>query len=937
MYRSRNFVWLTCLLLLLFPTLAMGAVFQDALLGQLPDVSAALELEGSMGAHGVILLSEGASRAIVSVDGDFGEQHIAVTFHIYDHEGRERLFRTVSFGVEGPPHQADLDLSILGPGWFRIQYHVHGATDPRELSRGSRDVVILKGRPESSDNIVRNALGFVNTRVQPYEAYLMRHLGADWLYEAATPPWAEVQFQPGGMFIWRARSESIAAAADAGLAPVGNVGPAPTWMSLGGLLQDPYLTDFYRFIHAYNQQASGRTVLSSTPLFDSVLDDEGLADYIKRLKLTSAALRDADVAGKQVIEVESLSPHPVEQLVKNGAVDPVDIVLVHLPETHVIPEQHAWDQLQQIRREWRSVGSGAELWTVTPNRSNTAETPPSVSISLFGAPTPSETERQTSYGTLDAPEQAQWLIRSHVLQLAHGVERIFTEPFSTGPSERRLFTGGAGAFPDMPQRPRPVIAAYATMAELLADATYMGQLSMPANIWAFLFSKHGEPVLVVWTTRTHATLELNNVNVPAVWVTDMMGAQRQVEVTANRVVLPISPSPQYVLGLDIGIVAQVLVEQFSRRLDGLRDINAEIDPGRLDALADRVYALATNLWLQAQVSASDLVNLVPTWYETVDDMLQLAQSLVGGGQKATGALYEVYDLLAVLAELGAMMGVVHDAEEHGPQVQGTDALLSDAHAALQASRTAEGALPLSAWRLMEKVQTWWARSAQAPDGARVAWAIVAREAAALAMMQGAAETPTLAQLFLLTESTEMRRPYPGFQPYEPFEAAETILGYLGQLIPGWAAGTEGASSGLTGTKGLGALAEAGTPSTGAEATDVSEGWDELPLPVVAVNTMGRGALSSLVLDRPEGWLWRVGDQILGDRHPDGVFVELAGQEQQGQATPLDMSLLVPYGAEAGTYEAVLTLTFEGALADQIHFTVYVEEAQATHATDAAAD
>lgn len=908
MFRSRNFSqpWFFVIVLFLTQWLVVGA--QDAFSTSPSLMSTKLHLSGSLSAQGVVLLSEGLPSLKLVADGPDDEADLSATFHIYDHNAEERLSATVPLRVGSA---TELDLGQLDPGWYRVRYRVSVVDGSRELARGSQDFVILRGvAAESSPTL--SPFGVVNSRLQPHEGYIVRQMGAGWVWEAATPTWAEVQFQPGGQLMWRARSESVEAVQAAGLVPAGNIGDEPTWARLAGLRDDPYLTDFYRFAHAYITEVASGAAIATVPLFDSVWDNwDAALDYEKCIKVTAAALRRGRSAASQILEVEKLTPHDMEQLLRHGVLDRIDVVLFHLPPVDSPPEEVDWGALERTRGQLRSLGSGAAIWTVMPNVPNTKKES-TVTISLFGVPTPSETDAQGGFDTLT---QAQWLVRSHVLQLAHGVERIFASPFSTGPSELRLFSGGAGAYPDMPQRPRPSIAAYATMAEMLTGATYIGQLSMPFGIWAFAFAKQGEPVLVVWTTRSSATLELNNVNVPVVQVTDMLGRRSELPVVSGRLVLPIGPSPQYVQGFDVGLLAQALIDQFGQRLDLLRDV-AEWAERDINALADGVYDLATELWVTAQDPRADLDQLIPTWYETVDKMLQFGYSLVGQEGAAEGALYELFDLLAIMAELGAVMGIADDPDEQAAQVLGTDALLADARNALLENMSAQGGIIPHAAGLLEKVQKRWEQSSSGSLAARTAWSVIARESAALAMMQSFVETPSVPDLFVLVDVTSAERSFPGFSPYEPSTVA-TVWEHIESVIDSWHV-----------RRGTVLTAGKGTSSTEESIEATASGWDALTLPATAVTFSDREVLSHLVLEGPSGWLWRV-EGTDGMIRPVGERVDLElprGTADGGVAVPLAIDLLIPYDAPVGMYEAVLTLYKGTGIADRIEFTIRVSDA-----------
>src|SRR5690606_11583214 len=166
-----------------------------------------VQLSGSLSAQGVFLLSEGAPSLKITVRSAQAGAAPRVTLQVLDHSGRERLYRAVSLGVGGT---AELDLSQLPPGWYRVRYTLVGSDGLTELARGARDIAILRGQPELP--AMYSPFGVANDRLQSEEAYLLRQMGAGWIWGGAVPSWAEAQVQPGSRLMWRTTAEGMEAA-----------------------------------------------------------------------------------------------------------------------------------------------------------------------------------------------------------------------------------------------------------------------------------------------------------------------------------------------------------------------------------------------------------------------------------------------------------------------------------------------------------------------------------------------------------------------------------------------------------------------------------------------------------------------------------------------------------------------------------------------------
>src|SRR5690606_18234928 len=130
--------------------------------------------------------------------------------------------------------------------------------------------------------------------------------------------------------------------------------------------------------------------------------------------------------------------------------------------------------------------------------------------------------------------------------------------------------------------------------------------------------------------------------------------------------------------------------------------------------------------------------------------------------------YELYDLLPVLAEVGAALGTTIDAAAAPAEIDGTEVLLKEAVAAFQKWVEEDGTRPVHAEKLLAKTLAWWEGLVQAPPSAQYPWAIVARGAAALAMTLAERETKITPGLFLSVPRLVFERAFPGVDPVQRF-------------------------------------------------------------------------------------------------------------------------------------------------------------------------
>ena len=129
-------------------------------------------------------------------------------------------------------------------------------------------------------------------------------------------------------------------------------------------------------------------------------------------------------------------------------------------------------------------------------------------------------------------DQANYLVRYYLLTLGTGlVERVYWW---------RLIARGYGLIAptsDGAMRRRPAWAAFRTLVNLLADATFLGPLPAPGGAFLYRFSRNGDELVVGWSVSPGIRARLPR---PAVEVTHRDGHSRPV-ADGTEIVLGQSP------------------------------------------------------------------------------------------------------------------------------------------------------------------------------------------------------------------------------------------------------------------------------------------------------------------------------------------------------------------------------------------------------------
>lgn len=177
-------------------------------------------------------------------------------------------------------------------------------------------------------------------------------------------------------------------------------------------------------------------------------------------------------------------------------------------------------------------------------------------------------------------EQARFLVRSYVMALASGMNKIFWYNFvNDGRDKNRLEFGLVNREDFTPKVGYP---AYAGMVKRLYSARFVARVPTPRPVRIYIFRRGPTSVAVLWSLKTEGKL-LTKLKEKECKLFDIMGNVIQPERTApDSILLPLSPEPLY---LESELPPQELVKRLQKaELKGIALLNMKILPllGSLD-------------------------------------------------------------------------------------------------------------------------------------------------------------------------------------------------------------------------------------------------------------------------------------------------------------------------------------------------------------------
>ena len=153
-------------------------------------------------------------------------------------------------------------------------------------------------------------------------------------------------------------------------------------------------------------------------------------------------------------------------------------------------------------------------------------------------------------------QQAAYIVRAGLGLFAEDVKGIM--PYCAGqserdPKEREHFFG----FVRKDLTPKPVLAAYATMARLLEGSRFIGDLWLGTDIGAMLFEKQGVRFLALYSDGKTQKIMIRP-GVKSVKVMDIMGKTEKIAIVENRLSLTLTDDPIYLIGVSPEYDAKII-------------------------------------------------------------------------------------------------------------------------------------------------------------------------------------------------------------------------------------------------------------------------------------------------------------------------------------------------------------------------------------------
>ena len=143
-------------------------------------------------------------------------------------------------------------------------------------------------------------------------------------------------------------------------------------------------------------------------------------------------------------------------------------------------------------------------------------------------------------------QQANYCVRSHLIGIAEGVERLF---YFTMVEKSELAPWAIGLTRPPGRGIRPVVCAYNTMTWMLDGKAFRGEARLGPDILAMAFGGAGERLVAYWYGGSPERRGTLHVALPAdaVRVVDGMDNAETLAADADGLVLPVDGGPRYLV------------------------------------------------------------------------------------------------------------------------------------------------------------------------------------------------------------------------------------------------------------------------------------------------------------------------------------------------------------------------------------------------------
>jgi hypothetical protein len=227
----------------------------------------------------------------------------------------------------------------------------------------------------------------------------------------------------------------------------------------------------------------------------------------------------------------------------------IDILAYHpYPRLNERPEVYLADEMRTLKRMMAAHGCQKDIWITE--------------IGWF-AKRDAADDSYREENRCTEEEQADYLVRSHVLMLGEGVKHVlwwmgdiryyFANPAQSEAMAKAYLWNNGSCMMHTEPSPDPIhyywlAIAYGIMTRNLYKSSYRCRMDYPAHtIQCHLFEKQGEPIIVAWDVNGDRDAKLN-VGTSSVRVTDIMGNTRAAGTEKGLLYIKLSPHPVYIHG-----------------------------------------------------------------------------------------------------------------------------------------------------------------------------------------------------------------------------------------------------------------------------------------------------------------------------------------------------------------------------------------------------
>jgi hypothetical protein len=413
------------------------------------------------------------------------------------------------------------------------------ATAPVRIVRPSRQTALNAASP----------IGINGHLASPAEMQMMQRAGikwmrADWLWSACQPT--------AGDFRWEALDSRYKSAREHGISllpilcygvdwastrPEGASGDASRYIPK----MDAWLAYVRAVVDRYKEGIHYWEVWNEPNISFWLSSFE---DYVTLLKATAQAIRETDPTAKVLMGGTAGAPVGyIDKLYQAGCKDYFDIVNIHPYQYPRMPDD---GMAKAVRAVWECM-----------NRYGDARKP--IWVTEVGYP------NHTGDTGVSLRTQADYLARTYISLLGAGVERVFWYDYQNGTDPAYNEHNFGIVFAD--NRPKPCYFALQTVSDLVGDAKFLDQPSVPPNVGCYRFRKpDGRDLLCLWALHGRAQVFLTAKN--PVRVFDLMGNSR-VAMPAELGALELDTSPLFLLTTPAPTLAGVAPLQVKASSDSI--------------------------------------------------------------------------------------------------------------------------------------------------------------------------------------------------------------------------------------------------------------------------------------------------------------------------------------------------------------------------------